>query len=71
MSATRTLFLCLTRPSEMSCGILKNGSDFVRTAIVGSLSSNPKGFFHELVQSLYRMIELCRRVLEVRHIEIT
>jgi hypothetical protein len=54
----------------MSRGILEYGSDFVRAAIVGSLSSDPEGFLHELVQSLHRMVELRGSFSEVFHVQI-
>jgi hypothetical protein len=54
----------------MSRGILEDGSNFVRMAIMGSLPSDPKGFLHELIQSLHRMVELCRRFSEVFHVKI-
>ena len=70
MSTTRTQFLRLTCTSEMSRGILEYGSDFVRAAIVGGLSSDPEGFLHELVQSLHRMVELRGSFSEVFHVQI-
>lgn len=70
VSATGTWFLRLTCTSKMGRGILEYSSDLVRMAVVGSLTSDSKCFFHELIQSLHRMVELCRRFSEVFYVKI-
>jgi hypothetical protein len=56
--ATARLLLCYIRMPQVSCSIIKDGGNFLRATIMSCLPSDPKCFFHELVQSLDSVIEL-------------
>lgn len=68
--ATARLLLCHSRMPQMGCSIIEDGGDLVRTSIMSCLPSDPKCFFHELIQPLNGMIELARRLSETLHVEL-
>jgi hypothetical protein len=70
MLATARLLLCHSRMPQVSCSIIENVGNLFRTSIVSRLSSDPKCFFHELIQSLNSVIELARGLSEVFHVEL-
>jgi LSD1 subclass zinc finger protein len=60
----RRLLLRHRGASQVRCSIIEDGGNLVWTSIMRSLPYDPKYFFHELVQSLDGVIELCRGLPE-------
>jgi hypothetical protein len=70
MATARKLLLCHRSTLQMGCGIIKDGGDLIWTSIVRCLSSDPKCFFHELVETLDCVIELRRGLPQIFQVEI-
>jgi hypothetical protein len=70
VSTARRLLLRHRSTLQVSCSIIKDGGDLIWTSIVRCLSSDPKCFFHELVETLDCVIELRRGLPQIFQVEI-